>query len=163
MSTIKCMHCRQEILEGDLILQKERPDNGVCPLCFGDIPLGDELSDAISDLDGLSEKIVDEWGIDELTASMIVEKNTQSELDRFMFITNEGFVYNSTDEYGLKLEMLDYFVEFEGSIADIKYVFIDGSSRHLEVDIKFTIPDEDEDLTIEEMADTLENDGWPRT
>lgn len=77
------------------------------------------------------------WGIEEELMIKIFELEQQGDLCQFMFITGSGDVFAGKDEDDLKEQILEYMQEI-GCIDDIEYIFINGESQNVEVDIKFT-------------------------
>jgi hypothetical protein len=145
IKSVKCDQCKQDILVDDLIIMVEKPGMAVCPLCTNDIKMEDDMSGSFEDVDTIAENIEKEWGIDSDTAYAIASDNKQDLLDQFMFITRDGDVINAADEDSLKLEMLSFLLDEEGSIAEIEYVFVDGVAKSIEIDIDFKEVEEEED------------------
>jgi hypothetical protein len=107
------------------------------------------------------EAIVNEWGIDEETASSIVANESYNEMDRYMFITSEGLVYPANDLQDLKKEILDYItgtLDGTGCIEDIEYVFVDGEPMDVKVDIFFTAKAIPEPVPVPPSEPTGEDD-----
>lgn len=76
------------------------------------------------------------WGLPYEISSKIWCGGGEENLCENMIITSEGDIYDATDQDDLKEKMLDY-IQNAGAVNDIDYIFVNGKSHSVEVDIKF--------------------------
>lgn len=119
-----CAECGNVMSQDDI-------EKGICPFCYRK---GTSIG---LDNESIADSLTKEWGFDMGLALKIVDGGEQRFLDRNMFITHQGEVQNAADEEELRGVVLEYLLD-DGSLADIEYIFVDGESRGVEIDIKFT-------------------------